>query len=212
MREKRSAIILAGGSSNRINGDKGLRKICGKPLVSHVIKRVSATVDEVLLVLSSEEQLKTYSGKLEKKLKLLVDLYEEGSPLVGAITGFKQAKGDYALIIGCDMPLTPSKVIEMLFDAAEGYNGAVFQWPNGWIEPLNAVYRVDASLKMALKLYEIGELKLRMVLNKLGNVRKIPIDRLKEIDKDLLTLHDTDTEHELLVAENILKNQEKNHF
>ena len=50
------AVILAGGFSRRFGRDKGLVVLAGKPLIVHVIDRVSKVADEVLVVVSSAEQ------------------------------------------------------------------------------------------------------------------------------------------------------------
>lgn len=203
----RSAIILAGGRSIRMNHDKGLRKLGGEPLVMHVIQRVSRLVDEVLLVVSSEEQRRSYSEVVAENVQLHKDIFDDGSPLVGAITGFKKARGKYALIVGCDMPFISPDAVQLLFAKGEGSDGAVFQWPNGWIEPLIAVYRVEPSLRMALDLYRVGNLRLRMILRELQDVKMIPVKTLREVDPQLLTLYDADTEDALLEAEKMFKHR-----
>jgi len=204
----RSAIILAGGRSTRMSGDKGLKELCGEILVTRVIRRVRERVDEVLLVVSSEGQREAYSGFVDEDVKLLVDLYSEGSPLVGAITGLKHANGEYAFMAACDMPFISDEVVENLFSEAEGYDGAVFQWPNEWIEPLLAVYRVKPSLEKALELYGAGDLRVRRILQNLPDVKMIPMDNLKAMDADLHSLFDADTEDALREAERILKKGE----
>lgn len=204
----RSAIILAGGGSTRMSGDKGLRKLGGEAMVLHVIRRVSDLVDEVLLVVSSEGQWRSYSEVVGDGVEVLVDMFDGDSPLVGAVTGFKHARGEYALITGCDTPFVSPEAVQLLFREGEGFDGAVFQWPNGWIEPLVAVYRVEPSLRLGLALKEMGDLRLRMILRKLRNVRMIPVGALREIDPGLLTLFDADTEDALLEAEKMLNNIE----
>ena len=204
----RSAIILAGGRSTRMNGDKGLKDLCGEVLVNRVIRRVSELVDEVLLVVGSEEQREAYSGVVDGDVTLVVDVYRDGSPLVGAITGLMHAKGEYAFIAACDMPFISDKVVKTLFKEAEGFDGAVFQWPNEWIEPLLAVYRVKPSLEKALELYSAGNLRVRRILQNLPEVRFIPMDDLKSIDADLHSLFDADTEDALREAEKILEKRE----
>ncbi|MFQ6054151.1 MAG: molybdenum cofactor guanylyltransferase, partial [Candidatus Bathyarchaeia archaeon] len=155
---ERSAIILAGGRSTRMNIDKGLRPLGGEPLVTHVIRRVSDLVDEVLLVVSSEQQRNDYAAVLGGDAELLIDLHERGSPLVGAITGFKKARGKYAFITGCDTPFISPEAVSLLFRESQGGDGATFQWPNGWVEPLAAVYRVEPALREALEAYGKGDL------------------------------------------------------
>ena len=201
----RSAIILAGGRSTRMNGDKGLKELGGEALVNRVIRRVGVLVDEVLLVVGSEEQREAYSKVVDEDVTLVVDLYSEGSPLVGAITGLKHANGEYAFMAACDMPFISDEVVEILFNEGEGHDGAVYQWPNEWTEPLLAVYRVKPSLEKALELYGSGDLRVRRILQNLPNVKMIPIENLKAIDADLHSLFDVDTEEALREAESILK-------
>lgn len=185
--------------------DKGLKKLMSKPLVYYVIERISKIVDEIILVVGSFEQLQAYHSVLGDDVVMLQDEYLDGSPLVGAITGFKNAKGKYALITGCDMPFISIEAAQLLFSEAGGFNGAVFQWPNGWIEPLFAVYEIKPSLDIAQDLYNSGNLRLRFVLKKLPEVKFIPIETLKKIDPQLLTLFDVDTEDAFREAEEILK-------
>lgn len=201
----RSAVILAGGGSTRMEGDKGLRELGGEPLVRHVVRRLSGLVDEVLVVVGSEEQREAYFGAIGDEAELTIDIHEGGSPLVGALTGLRDAKGEYALITGCDMPFLSKDAIRLLFREAEGFDGATFRWPNGWIEPLIAVYRVGPSIKKAQELYDASNLRLRMVLLELPDVKMIPIEALRAFDPDLITLYDADTEDALREAEKILK-------
>jgi molybdopterin-guanine dinucleotide biosynthesis protein A len=203
----RSAIVLAGGGSTRMRADKGLRELGGEPLATHVVRRLSDLVDEVFLVVGSEAQRALYSGAMGGEVEILVDLYGDGSPLVGALTGFMRAREGYALVTGCDMPFISREAVRLLFDEVEGLDGAVFQWPNGWVEPLLSVYRVEPSLRVAEELYRVGNLRLRMILLELPRVKMIPIETLKGIDPKLLTLHDVDDENSLREAENILKKQ-----
>ena len=200
----RTAIVLAGGTSTRMKGDKGLLNLNGDTLVCRSIRRVSPLVDEVLLVLGSEEQRKAYQVMFDEEAKIIVDSYNEDSPLIGAITGFLAAKGDLALIIACDMPFISHKTIKLLFEAAEDHDGAFFEWPNGWVEPLLAVYRVEPSLKIARELYKESNLRLRMILKRLPDAKSIPIQRLRDIDPELLSLFDIDTKEKLKEAEKIL--------
>jgi molybdopterin-guanine dinucleotide biosynthesis protein A len=205
----RSAIILAGGRSTRMNRDKGLKELDGELLINRVIRLLGGFVDEIVLVVGSQEQGEAYAKVVEKSVELVVDIFNDGSPLVGAITGFKRVRNEFAIITACDMPFISDEVVEMLFEEADGHNGATFLWPNGWIEPLFAVYRVEPSLKVALDLYKAGDLRIRRVLQRLPDVRMIPIENLKAIDPEFRSLFDADTEKALLEAENILKKEKK---
>jgi len=201
----RSAIILAGGKSTRMGEDKGLKKLNGRALVEHVIDRVSSQVDEVLLVLGSEEQKIAYYKQIGDVVRYVVDEYVEDASLVGAIFGFKEAKGEYALLTGCDMPFISIEAVNLLFTEVENHDGATFQWENGWIEPLLAVYKVKSASILAEKLYSNKEMRLRMILYRLNDVKMIPIHELRKIDAGILSFFDTDTGELYEKAEKLIK-------
>ena len=96
-------------------------------------------------------------------------------------------------------------IIRWLFDEAEGHDGATFEWPNGWIEPFLSVYRVELSLRIALELFEEKNMRLRIIIRRLPDVKHIPIDTLRERDPELLTLFDVDTIEAIVEAEKILE-------
>jgi len=198
----RSAVILAGGSSRRLGYDKGLRALAGRPLISYAVDAVRPMVDEVIVIVGSEAQRGSYSASLPASVKISVDMYPGGSPLVGLITGLTEARGDYALVTGCDMPFISPGPVEHLFGIAEGRDGAIFLKPNGWIEPLLAVYRVDTCLPEAIRLYLAEDLRIRMVLRNLMDVAYVPVSSLG-LDPELL-FFDVDTEERLADAERLI--------
>jgi len=203
----RSAVILAGGSSKRLGYDKGLRFLAGKPLVSYAVDALRPLVDEVILVVASDAQRQSYRLILSSSVKMCVDMYPGGSPLVGLITGLTEARGDYAFVTGCDMPFISLSPVKLLFNRAEGRDGAVFLKPNGWIEPLMAVYRVDICLPEALRLYRAEDLRIRMVLRNLRDVAYIPASSAG-VDPELL-FFDADTEERLAAAERFINHTDK---
>jgi molybdopterin-guanine dinucleotide biosynthesis protein A len=192
-----------------MNGDKGLSTLRGEPLVGHVVRRIAGLVDEVVVVVGSEKQEGEYSQVLDDGIQLLVDVDEVGSPLVGAITGLECIRGSCALITGCDVPFILPEAVSMLFGECEGFDGATFQWPNGWIEPLLSVYRVEPALRLALEAYDREDHRLRTVLHSLPHLKLIPIKALRIIDPQLLSLWDVDTREDLAKAEETLERMEK---
>jgi molybdopterin-guanine dinucleotide biosynthesis protein A len=132
-------------------------------------------------------------------------MYPEGSPLVGLMTGLSFCKYPYAFAVACDMPFICDEAMEMLFAAAEGREGAVFEKPNGWIEPLAAVYNVETALREAERLYREGDLRVRMISLSIDDVAFIPVERLRFVDPELRTFFDTDSEESFGEAELIIR-------
>ena len=92
----RSAIILAGGSSNKFDCEKGQLQLNGKPLLNHVIDAVKDLVDEVVVVTNSQDRADTYAMMVSTKVRFAIDVCDSKGPLVGALTGFEAANGEYS--------------------------------------------------------------------------------------------------------------------
>ena len=114
---EKTAIILAGGLSERFGQDKGLVPLAGKPLVWHVFQRVSHVVDEVLVVISSSHKKESYSQVLPGT-QVLLDIKDRRTPLVGALTGLKNAQGRYSVLLPSDVPFVSEDVLKLLFEVS----------------------------------------------------------------------------------------------
>jgi len=115
-----TAVILAGGFSERFGQDKGLVRLMGKPLVLHVFDRAREIVEEVAVVVSSQHQREAYLPLFPKKTGIFADIKDSQSPLVGALTGFANSEGDYSILLPCDTPFISGKVMKLLFETSQG--------------------------------------------------------------------------------------------
>jgi len=202
---KKSAVILAGGFSRRFGSDKALVVLAGKPLVLHVINRVSKAVDEVLVVVSSNDQKNKFETILGEKTNVIIDKDDSQTPLVGAITGFASAEGEYSLLLPCDTPLISSQIVQFLLDMCTNRSAAIPRWPNGYIEPLQAVYHTKSALTAAKKALKQGNRNMRSMIDNLRGVRYVSTMVLEQMEPDLLTFFNVNTPQDLKKAESILK-------
>lgn len=106
-----SGLILSGGLATRMNNvDKGLVQLQQKPLIQHVINRLTPQVDEIII--NANRNLTTYQAFG------YVVLQDETSDFIGPLAGFhlglKHAKYDYLLTVPCDSPLLPLDLAERL--------------------------------------------------------------------------------------------------
>lgn len=201
---KKSAIVLAGGLSNRFGHDKGLLQLAGKPLILHVLDKISTIVDEVFIVVGSIQQAKVYAI-LNLNAKIVIDKYEIQSPLVGAITGFENANGEYSLLLPCDTPFVSSRIASLLLEKCVNRDAVIPRWPNGYIEPLQAAYRTKSALTAANTALENKKLDMRSMIANLGKVTYISTLTLKQIDRNLMTFFNVNTPEKIRKAEAIIK-------
>ena len=84
-------------------------------------------------------------------------------------------------------------------------NAAVPRWPNGYIEPLHAAYRVKPALDAAEKALNNGKLDMCSMIENLRGIRYISTLVLKQLDPELRTFFNITTPLDLKRAEQILK-------
>jgi molybdopterin-guanine dinucleotide biosynthesis protein A len=202
---QKSAVILAGGFSRRFGRDKGLVVLSGKPLILHVIDRVSKVVDEVLVIVSSKDQKNKFEIILGEKANLVIDKNDSQTPLVGAITGFESAKNEYSLLLPCDTPLISIQIVQFLLDMCTHRSAAIPRWPSGYIEPLQAVYHTKVTLTAAKTALAQGNMNMRSMIDNLRGVRYVSTMVLEQLEPDLLTFFNVNTPQDLKKAESILK-------
>jgi len=202
---EKSAVILAGGFSRRFGQDKGLLPLANKPLIEHVLDAIDKIVDEKIVVVSSKTQAENYTKVLDSKVKVVVDDDNVQSPLVGALKGFKEASNEYALLLPCDTPLLSKDVLSLLLDLCPNKNAVIPRWPNGYIEPLQAVYCTKPALEAAKKALSEGKMNMQSMVDKLRGVRYISTLVLRQLDPELKSFFNVNTPMDLRKAEAMLR-------
>lgn len=200
-----SAIVLAGGSSKRFGYNKELAPLANKPLIMHVLDALDAIVEEKIVVVRSKEQAEKIAKVLKPNIKIAIDHNEFQSPLVGALTGFKEASGEYALLLPCDTPLVSKEILALILELCIGKNAVIPHWPNGYIEPLHAAYRVKPALEAAEAALNEGRLDMRSVVEKLRNIRYVSTLVFQQFDPQLKMFFNINTPLDLKRAEAMLK-------
>lgn len=196
----RSAIILAGGSSNKFNCDKGSLELNGKPLLNYIVDAVKGLVDEVVIVTNSQDRVDAYAELVSPNVRFAIDVCESMGPLVGALTGFEAVNGEYSALLPFDSPFVSQEVLSLLFDCGVGKAAAIPRWTNQEIEPLHAVYHTKQALKAAKEALEENQLDLQVMVEKMRGVRYVSTMVLEQLDPDLKTFFTVNTPLDLKKA------------
>ena len=106
-----TGVVLAGGLGGGMGGgDKGLGDFLGKPLIVHVLERLSPQVDEILI--NANRELDRYSALGYPVIQ--DDIAGFAGPLAGLHKGMSMAKHPFVLTVPCDSPLLPLTLAERL--------------------------------------------------------------------------------------------------
>ena len=126
-----SCIVLSGGMSRRMGQDKGSMIIQEKPMILHILERLNYKINDATIVLNDAERIADYQsllnqyceGKIEDNfdysLSFVEDEIKEKGPISGIMTGLKNIKTDYALVLPCDSPFISEGFIETIFKLLE---------------------------------------------------------------------------------------------
>lgn len=145
MKPDRAAWVLVGGRSSRMGTDKAFLNTGKGPLAAHVAELAAEVCPAVTLV--GDPTLYASLG-----FPVIPDNHTGLGPLGGIEAALKASPAEWNLIVACDMPALDAVLLESLFTAAEGFDCALPQHPDGRLEPLCAVYnkRGHAAIEAAL--------------------------------------------------------------
>lgn len=126
-----SCIVLSGGMSRRMGQDKGSMIIQEKPMILHILERLNYKINDATIVLNDVERIANYQsllnqyseGKIEENFDYSLDFVEDEikgkGPISGIMTGLKNIKTDYALVLPCDSPFISEENIDAMFKVLE---------------------------------------------------------------------------------------------
>lgn len=196
-----SAIVLAGGSSTRLGQDKGLLQLANKPLIGHVLNTIRGIAEETFLVVSSCAQAENYAKHVDSDVHVLIDSSEVHGPLVGTLTGLESSRTEYSLVVSCDVPFVSREVLSLLMELSTGKAAVIPRWPNGYIEPLQAVYCTKLAKKAAKDALDERRLRMQDMIDRLQGIRFVSTLVLQQIDPGLGTFFNVNTLLDLRKAE-----------
>ncbi len=109
-----TGIVLAGGMGRRMGGvDKGLVELDGKPMVAHVLARLSPQVGPLLI--NANQNPDRYATFGHSVVADAVGGF--AGPLAGLHAGMSSATTPFVVTVPCDSPFLPEDLVARLGDA-----------------------------------------------------------------------------------------------
>jgi molybdopterin-guanine dinucleotide biosynthesis protein A len=129
-------VVLAGGKSSRMGKSKAELPFLGEPLLRRVVGRLSAAVDDVVVIGPLSLQA------LVPDVTVISDVISPMGPLGGLYTALTTAPGERLFLVACDMPLLQPGLVRAMLAVAEASEAsdAVTLVSRGRMEPLHTVY------------------------------------------------------------------------
>lgn len=188
MENKITAILLAGGKSQRMGTDKGLLDLNGKTFIKNICDALQPIVGFNILIVSSDKEYDALG------FSRVEDIIENKGPVGGLYTALAASKTKINLVLSVDVPLVSTELLEwVLKNHDETY--MVTQIKSGdKTSPLIGVY--DRSMRIVFGEHMASnQLKLRQVIE---DVKHQTIE-IPEIWKDQVQNINTPEEYQNLI-------------
>ena len=106
-----SGIVLAGGLGRRMGGvDKGLQLLHGRPMIEHVLARLTPQVDEI--VINANQNQERYAAFGHRVVPDAIGGF--AGPLAGLHAGLAAISHPLAVTVPCDSPFLPTDLVARL--------------------------------------------------------------------------------------------------
>lgn len=167
-------VILAGGLSRRMGGgDKTLLPLAGRPILSHVIERLSHQVKNIIIN-ANGDPMRFSSFNLEIVPDSIPDF---AGPLAGILAGMEWAGSQnksfsHILTVAADTPFLPLKLLRRILEKkAEGFE-IVLASSGGRVHPVISLWPVTLqnSLRKAMLEEDMRKIDLFTARYKTGIV------------------------------------------
>lgn len=166
IREKATAIVLAGGKSKRMGSDKSLLKIRGKTMVELIVSQLEGHFDEIIVGSG-------VSGKHSlPECRVVPDREAGKGPLMGMLSCLSASRNEVNFVTACDIPEINIKLINKMINHA-GDADIVMPVTKGCkYEPMFAVYRKSVTMSIGQILNKGG----RRIIELLEHNKSLLID------------------------------------
>lgn len=137
--------VLAGGEGRRLGGDKALRPLAGRPLISYPLAALSEVVADVTIVAKPDTALPA----LPAGVRIIREPATPRHPLIGIVAALRAAEGRPVLVCAADLPFVTPAALIALRDAPAGEGEAVLAAQDGAPQPLLGRYEPAALQQLA---------------------------------------------------------------
>lgn len=163
-----SAAILAGGENRRFGSNKALAPWFTGHVIDAAVQAAMVACQEVIII-ANEPEPYSYSG-----LPVFPDILPGLGPLAGLQSALRHAKAERVLLLGCDMPLLNSELLDLMWKIPTWAPVVIPVTPQG-LEPLHAIYH-KSLLSIVEHRINSGNLSLQSL------VREIPCHIISPYD------------------------------
>ncbi len=199
----RGAVIYASGMEEKTISRQFAPNEKGT-LLEYVLDSVWTVTDDLNVVFKEEPDLSVIEAISPFGARVF-NVPKGGSQVSGILSAFKSSNAEHCILVTERVPLLKPNVALALFEAARGFDLAIPKWKNGNLEPLLAVYRAKALLRLSSSQKMLLDMDVNSAMSSLSNqlfgVRYVSIENeLAELDPELDSFLKVNDEESLSAA------------
>lgn len=179
-----ACVILAGGSSSRMGGNKALLPYEGGRFIEAIHRQMASLFREVLLVTNAPEPFDFLP------CRKVADLVPGRGALSGIHSGLRHSSAPYVFVVACDMPYLNPGLIRHMASLKEGSDVVIPETGKG-LEPLHAIYGKNTLGPMEAAL-NAGEGRIVSFFDKV-RVRNVGLEELSRFDPTFQSFRNINT-------------------
>ncbi|MEM4724956.1 MAG: molybdenum cofactor guanylyltransferase [Candidatus Hadarchaeum sp.] len=202
MMPKVSAVILAGGKSQRLGFDKSLLQLNGEWLLERIIKDMAAFSDDPIVIANAKPALATLPARI------IPDIYPGSGPLGGIYTGLQAMHYHRGVFVACDMPFLNMELLRYMILLATDFDVVIPRIASE-VEPLHAIYSKDCLPAISQAL-ERGERRVVSFFPQV-RVRYVEQEEIDILDPQHLSFFNINTVEDLELARQVLRTRAIQH-
>ena len=186
-----TAIVMAGGKSQRMGGDKATTLLGEQTLLQRVV--------DIVEPLFGELRISVREPRVDLPWPQIGDRHQDAGPLAGLCAALEEVDTPWIFALATDMPFVEPALIELLAQRRAGFD-AVVPVADGHPQPLAAFYSATCLETIrALLDADDGQRSLRAALDRL-NVCYVGESDLLAADPGRRSFFDLDTPQDLAAA------------
>ena len=189
-----TVAINAGGQSRRMGRDKALVELDGRPMLQHVIERVSGLGPAQTILVSNDHAAHARFG-----LPMVPDSLPDAGSLGGIYTALMHSHCDHTLVVACDMPFLNPTLLRHMLALREGGHDVIAPRVEGYPQGLHAVYS-QACIGPIRAQIGAGRLKVIGFYDQV-RVRYLDEDEWRPLDPTGRAFQNINTPEELAAAD-----------
>jgi molybdopterin-guanine dinucleotide biosynthesis protein A len=157
MENKITAIVLAGGKSQRMGTDKGMLDLDGKTFIKHICDALQPIVGSNILIVSANKKYDSLG------FSRVEDIIENKGPVGGLYTALMESKTKINLVLSIDVPLVSTELLQWLVENHDETYMVTQTKSGDKTNPLIGIY--DRSMRIVFGEHMAAkQLKLRQVV------------------------------------------------